>query len=123
MATYRLPAHVRPCSLYRVAEGIEAQSERTREGRGTEQTAKTYQCFRFLDMFVAEEKLTIQIAQIDGIKVNDVNFSKAGQQKVFQQLAADTAGTHKKHTRLSWKEAGRQRKLDTTVPSRSASRS
>jgi hypothetical protein len=30
-------------------------------------------------------------------------FSKAGQQKVFEQLAADTAGTDKKHTRLSWK--------------------
>lgn len=59
-------------------------------------------------MFVAEEKLTVQIAQIDGIEVNDMYFSKAGQQKVFEQLAADTAGTNKKHTRLSWKRGRRQ---------------
>lgn len=30
-------------------------------------------------------------------------FSKAGQQKVLEQFATDTAGTDKKHTRLSWK--------------------
>ena len=44
----------------------------------------TNQRFRLLDMFVSKEELTIQVAQIDSVKINDVNFAEAGEDEVLQ---------------------------------------
>lgn len=38
-----------------------------------------YQSFRLLDMLVSEEELSVEIAQVDGIEVDDVDFTKAEQ--------------------------------------------
>jgi hypothetical protein len=53
-----------------------------------------------LDVFLSEEKLTIQIAQVDGVKVDNVDFAEAGEDKVLQQLTADPARADKKNSRL-----------------------
>jgi hypothetical protein len=46
-------------------------------------------------MLMSEEKLTVQIAKVYGVKVNDVNLLEARKDKVFQKLAADAASAHK----------------------------
>jgi hypothetical protein len=35
-------------------------------------------------MLVTEEKLTVQVAQVDCIEINDMNLAKAGEHKVFE---------------------------------------
>ena len=40
-------------------------------------------------MLVTEEKLSIQIAEVDSIQIDDVNFAEAGEDKVLQKLAAN----------------------------------
>lgn len=35
-------------------------------------------------MFVSEEKLAIEIAQIDGVKVDNVDFGEAGEDEILQ---------------------------------------
>ena len=37
----------------------------------------TNQSLRFLDMFVPEEELPVEVAQIDGVQVNNMDFAKA----------------------------------------------
>ena len=49
-------------------------------------------------MFETEEKLAIQIAQINGIEVDDVDFAKAGKEEVLEQLAADATSAHEQHS-------------------------
>lgn len=38
----------------------------------------SYQRFRLLDMLVSEEELAVEVAEVNGIKVDDVNFAEAG---------------------------------------------
>ena len=51
-------------------------------------------------MLVPEEKLAIQIAQIDGIKVDNMDFAEAGKEEVFEQFAANPTSSDHKNTRL-----------------------
>ena len=51
-------------------------------------------------MLSAEKKLAIEIAQIDGVEVDYMDFAETGQDEVFEQLAADAASAHHKHARL-----------------------
>ena len=39
-------------------------------------TGRSNQGFGFLDMFMTEEKLTIEIAQVDRVQIHNMNFSK-----------------------------------------------
>lgn len=64
----------------------------------------THRCLRFLDMLMSEEKLTVQIAKVYGVKVNDVNLLEARKDKVFQKLATDAASAHKQHARLEYEQ-------------------
>ena len=45
-------------------------------------------------MLVPEKELPIQIAEVNGIKVDDMDFAKAGQDKVFEQFAADASSSY-----------------------------
>lgn len=45
-------------------------------------------------MLIAEQKLTVEVAEVDSVEVNDVDFAKAGENKVFEQLAADAASPY-----------------------------
>lgn len=62
---------------------------RAGQGRGEKQT---HQCFGFLDVLEAEEELAVQVGEIDGVQVDDVDVAEAGEEEVLEQLAADTAG-------------------------------
>lgn len=51
-------------------------------------------------MFEAEKELAVEIAQIDGVEVDDMDFAEPREQEVLQQFASDATSTHQKHTRL-----------------------
>lgn len=45
---------------------------------------QTHQSLGLLDMFLSEKKLTVQIAQIDGIKIDNVNLSEPCHDQVLE---------------------------------------
>jgi hypothetical protein len=45
---------------------------------------------------MAEKKLTVQVAQVNGVEVNDVYFTKPSKQEVFEELAADSSSADEK---------------------------
>ena len=51
---------------------------------------------------MSEEELAVQIAEIDGVKVDDMNFTEAGQYQVLQQFAAYAASSDEKDASLGW---------------------
>ena len=51
-------------------------------------------------MLVAEEKLAVQVAQVDGVEIDDVDFTEAGESEVLEKLAANAASAHHEHARL-----------------------
>lgn len=53
-------------------------------------------------MFMSKEELAIEVTQIDCVKVDDVNLTEAGKDKVLEELTSNTSGSDKKYTRL-WK--------------------
>lgn len=59
-----------------------------------------YQCFRFLDVSVAEEELAVQIRKIDGVQVNNMYLMEACGDEVLEQLTAYSTGTNDKDTSL-----------------------
>ena len=48
--------------------------------------------FRLLDMFMSKEELPVEIAEIDGVKVDDVDLTKACKDEVLEELAANATG-------------------------------
>lgn len=68
--------------------------------RGSSFERRTYQGLRFLDMFMAKEELAIQVAQVNSIEVDNVNFAEPSKDKVFEELAADATCADKQNTRL-----------------------
>lgn len=60
----------------------------------------TYQCLRFLDVLLAKEELAVQVAQVDCVKVDNVDFAETGEQEVLEKLAADPSGTHQQDAGL-----------------------
>ena len=55
---------------------------------------------RFLDVFLTKEELAIEIAQVDGVKIDYVYLTKACQDKVLEEFTANPAGTNEKDLRL-----------------------
>jgi hypothetical protein len=47
-------------------------------------------------VFVAEEKLTVQVAQVNGVEVNDVYFTEPSKQEVLEELAANSSSADEK---------------------------
>jgi hypothetical protein len=69
--------HTRHCQPYvvlrmRVAEGGFAKERPKRGGM----VGGTYQGFRFLDMLMTKEELAIEVAQINRIEIDDMDFAK-----------------------------------------------
>lgn len=50
--------------------------------------------FRTTYVGLAKQKLSIEIGQVDGVHVDDVNVREAHVGEVFEQLAAESAGAH-----------------------------
>ena len=48
-------------------------------------------------MLVAEEKLAVQVAQVDGVEVDDVDFTETSENEVLEQLTANTASSYHEH--------------------------
>lgn len=48
-----------------------------------------------LNVFLSEEKLTVEIGEINCIEVNDVNLTEPSEDEVFEELAANAAGADK----------------------------
>ena len=42
-------------------------------------------------MFVSEEELAIEVAEVDGVEIDDVDLAEAGQGEVLEEFAADAA--------------------------------
>ena len=56
---------------------------------------KTHQSLGFLNMFMPEEELPVQIAQIDGVKIHNMNLTEASEDEILQKLTSDTSGADK----------------------------
>lgn len=53
--------------------------------------APPYHGFRLLDVLHAEQELAVEIAQVDGVQVDDVDLAEAREDEVLEQFAADAA--------------------------------
>ena len=51
-------------------------------------------------MLVTEEKLAIQVREVDCVKIDNVNLPKAGQDEVLEQLATNAASSNQENTSL-----------------------
>lgn len=74
-------------------------------GGGTK--GPTHQSLWFLDVFMSEKELAVKITQVDGVKVDNMDFAEACQDEVFEELASNAAGANQQHARLV-KEKWRQ---------------
>lgn len=43
-----------------------------------------YQSFGLLDMFMSEKELAVEITEVDSIEIDDMNFAKTSEDKIFQ---------------------------------------
>jgi hypothetical protein len=50
--------------------------------------------FRLLDVLMSEQELAVEVAQVDRVKVNNVDFAKAGENEVLEQLAANATSAN-----------------------------
>lgn len=51
-------------------------------------------------MLVAEQELAVEVAKIDGVEIDNVDFTEAGENEVLEQLAANAASSYHEHARL-----------------------
>lgn len=59
------------------------------------------QCLGFLDVFLSEEELSVEITQIYRVEIDDVNFAETRLDEIFEEFAANTACTNEKNARLT----------------------
>lgn len=51
-------------------------------------------------MLVAEQELAVQVAEVDSVEVDDMDFPKASKDKVLEQLAANATSSYHEDARL-----------------------
>jgi hypothetical protein len=68
--------------------------------QGGESKGPTHQGLWLLNVFMSEKELAVEVAQVDCVKVDDVNFTEACQDEVFEELAPNAAGANQQHARL-----------------------
>lgn len=51
-------------------------------------------------MFMSEEELAVEIAKVDCVKVDDMDFAEASQGEVFEEFTADAACANEEDARL-----------------------
>lgn len=51
-------------------------------------------------MLVAEQELAVEVAEVDGVEVDDVDLAKAGEDQVLEELAADAPSSDHQDARL-----------------------
>lgn len=52
-------------------------------------------------MLVSKEELSVQVAEIDSVEVDDVNLAKATEKEVLKKLTTNTSSSNHEHLRLS----------------------
>lgn len=57
--------------------------------------SNTHQSLGLLDMFVSEEELPVQIAQIDSIKIHDMDLPEASEDEILEEFTSNTSGADK----------------------------
>jgi hypothetical protein len=58
------------------------------------------ECLGLFDVFLSEKELSVEIAQVYGIEINDVNLAEARFDEIFEKLAANAACANEKNARL-----------------------
>lgn len=51
-------------------------------------------------MLVSEEELSVQVAEIDSVEVDDMNLAKATEKEVLKKLATNASSSNHEHLRL-----------------------
>ena len=59
---------------------------------------------------MSEKELTVQVAKIDRIQIDNVNFAEAGENEVLEELTPNTPSTNHQNAGLSLESAGEARK-------------
>ena len=59
-----------------------------------------HQSLRFFDMLMTKEELTIEVAEVDCVQIDNVDLPEAGEDKILQKFAANASGAHHQNARL-----------------------
>lgn len=59
-----------------------------------------HQSLRLLDMLLTKEKLPVEVAEIDGIQINNMDLAEAGEDEILQKLAANSSRADHQNARL-----------------------
>lgn len=51
-------------------------------------------------MLITKKKLAIEVAEVDCVKIDDVDFAEAGKDKVLQEFAANASSADQQDPRL-----------------------
>jgi hypothetical protein len=65
-------------------------------------------------VLIAEQKLPIEIAQVDRVEVNDMDLAEACEDEVLEKLTADAASSDHENARL--KNVQRKERMAGVVP-------
>ena len=59
-----------------------------------------HQSLRLFYMLLTKKKLTIEVAEVDGVQINDMDFAEAGEDKILQEFTANSASADHQDARL-----------------------
>lgn len=51
-------------------------------------------------MLVTKEELTIEVTEVDGVQIDDVDLAEAGEDKILQKFAANSSSANHQNARL-----------------------
>ena len=54
----------------------------------------TNQRLRFLDVLMSEKELSVEIAQVNGIEVNEMDFHEPAENEILEQFATNSSSTN-----------------------------
>jgi hypothetical protein len=52
---------------------------------------------------MSKEKLSIEVAQVDCIEINNMNLPEACEDKILEKLASDSTSSHHQYAGLEWR--------------------
>lgn len=61
----------------------------------------SYQGFRAFDMFLSEEKLAVEIAEVDSVEVHNMDFPEPSKDEVLEEFAANAASANHENAGLA----------------------
>ena len=51
-------------------------------------------------MLLAKKELSIEVAEVDGVKIHDVDLTEAGEDKILQELTTNSSSADHQNARL-----------------------